>query len=52
VAIPKASSTVRQRENLESLQLELSADEVAAITGLGRPDGRRKDQDPAVYEEF
>ena len=52
VAIPKASSRARQRENLESLQLELTADEVAAITALGRPDGRRNDQDPAVYEEF
>lgn len=52
VAIPKATSAERQRENLESLQLELTGAEVAAITALGRPDGRRKDQDPAVYEEF
>lgn len=52
VAIPKASSEVRQQENLESLQLDLTDDEIAAITALGRPDGRRKDQDPAVYEEF
>lgn len=52
VAIPKATSRARQFENLESLQLDLTADEVSAITALGRPDGRRKDQDPAVYEEF
>lgn len=52
VAIPKASSRERQRENLESLQLELSAEEVAAITALGRPDGRLKGQDPAECEEF
>ncbi|HAF72124.1 MAG TPA: 2,5-diketo-D-gluconic acid reductase [Corynebacterium variabile] len=52
VAIPKASSQARQQENLESLQLDLTDAEIAAITALGRPDGRRKDQDPAVYEEF
>ncbi|WP_052317295.1 aldo/keto reductase [Corynebacterium terpenotabidum] len=52
VAIPKASSRARQQENLESLQLELSAGEVDAITALGRIDGRMKGQDPAVYEEF
>lgn len=52
VAIPKASSLARQQENLGSVRLELTADEVAAITALGRPDGRLKDQDPAVYEEF
>jgi hypothetical protein len=34
------------------VELELTAQEIAAITALGRPDGRRKDQDPAVYEEF
>ncbi|AWT25272.1 2,5-diketo-D-gluconic acid reductase B [Corynebacterium provencense] len=52
VAIPKASSRARQQENLESLQLELTDAEIAAITALGRPDGRLNDQDPAVYEEF
>lgn len=52
VAIPKATSRARQQENLESVQLELTADEIAAISALGRPDGRLKDQDPAVYEEF
>lgn len=52
VAIPKASSRSRQQENLESLQLELDPGEVAAITALGRPDGRLKNQDPATYEEF
>ncbi|MEL4154597.1 aldo/keto reductase [Corynebacterium bovis] len=52
VAIPKASSRERQRENLGSLDVELTADEIAAVTALGRPDGRLKGQDPAVYEEF
>ncbi|WP_420098789.1 aldo/keto reductase [Corynebacterium sp.] len=52
LAIPKAATRARQRENLESLTLELTADEITAITALGNPDGRLKGQDPATYEEF
>ena len=52
VPVPKAASEARQRENLAALELRLTADEVATITALGRPDGRLKGQDPAVYEEF
>ena len=52
LAIPQASSADRQRENLDSLDISLSDEEIEAITALGRPDGRRKNQDPAVYEEF
>lgn len=51
-AIPKAAHRDRQRENLASLSVTLSDEEVAAITALGRPDGRLKGQDPAIYEEF
>jgi diketogulonate reductase-like aldo/keto reductase len=50
--IPKSATPSRQRANLHAVELELTAQEIAAITALGRPDGRRKDQDPAVYEEF
>ena len=42
----------RQRENLAIFDFELTGDEMASITGLGRPDGRIRGQDPAVYEEF
>ncbi|MBD5786470.1 aldo/keto reductase [Cellulosimicrobium terreum] len=52
VPIPKASSPERQRENLDVFSFELSDAEMAAITGLGRPDGRTNDQDPAIYEEL
>lgn len=52
LAIPKAASENRQRENLDSFNVTLSDAEIEAITALGRPDGRRKNQDPAVYEEF
>lgn len=50
--IPKSSSPERQRSNLAAQELVLTAEEVAAISALGRPDGRQKNQDPAVYEEF
>jgi diketogulonate reductase-like aldo/keto reductase len=52
LAIPKAAGRRRQQENLESLTVELTDDEVTAITALGTPDGRLKGQDPATYEEF
>src|SRR5690606_32718332 len=52
VPLPKAASAERQRENLGALDVALRDDEVAAITALGRPDGRLADQDPAVYQEF
>lgn len=52
IPLPKASGPKRQRENLEIFDFSLSEDEVAAITALGRPDGRGEGQDPAVYQEF
>lgn len=52
VPLPKAASAERQRENLGALDVALRDDEVAAITALGRPDGRLADQDPAAYQEF
>lgn len=50
--IPKSSSSERQAENLFVFDFELSAHEIATITGLGRADGRGKSQDPTVYQEF
>ncbi|ASO21166.1 diketogulonate reductase-like aldo/keto reductase [Actinoalloteichus hoggarensis] len=52
IPLPKAASPHRQRENLELDGIGLTEDEVRTITGLGRPDGRAADQDPAVYQEF
>jgi diketogulonate reductase-like aldo/keto reductase len=49
---PKSADPGRQRENLEIFDFELTDGEMASITGLGRPDGRIRGQDPAVYEEF
>ncbi len=50
--IPKASSDAHQIENLSLFDFSLTQDEMAAIDALSRPDGRTKNQDPDVYEEF
>ncbi len=50
--LPKSADAKRQAENLAAAEVVLTADEIAAISSLSRADGRRKDQDPAVYEEF
>lgn len=52
VPLPKSQDPGRQRENLAAAGVQLSADQVSAISALGRADGRLKGQDPAVYEEF
>lgn len=52
VPLPKAASPARQLENLSVLDFELDAGQVAAITALGRPDGRLTGADPALHEEF
>lgn len=52
VPLPKSQHAARQLENLAAAGIALTEQEVDAITALGRPDGRLKGQDPAVYEEF
>jgi diketogulonate reductase-like aldo/keto reductase len=52
IPLPKAASPERQRENLDLFSFELTDDEIADITALGRPDGRTFDQDPATYEQL
>lgn len=51
VAIPKASSLAHQRANLAAASIILDDAEVAAITALGRADGRLFDADPRSHEE-
>jgi 2,5-diketo-D-gluconate reductase A len=50
--LPKSATPDRQRSNLDVDGFELTADEVAAITALGRPDGRLFGGDPEVHEEM
>jgi len=52
VPLPKSARPERQAENLNIFGFELSADEVAAISALGREDGRLFGGDPNVHEEM
>jgi len=52
VPLPKSATPERQRANLDVFGFGLSEDEMAAITGLGRPDGRLFGGDPDVHEEM
>ena len=52
VPIPKSGDRARQRENLDVFGFELTDDEMAAITALGRADGRLFDGDPRTHEEM
>jgi 2,5-diketo-D-gluconate reductase A len=50
--IPKSANPERQRQNLEIFDFELTDDEVAAISSLGRYDGRLFGGDPDTHEEM
>ncbi|MBO1756211.1 aldo/keto reductase [Allobranchiibius sp. CTAmp26] len=50
--IPKSATPKRQRANLDVFGFELSDAEMAAITALGRPDGRLFGGDPETHEEM
>ena len=52
VPIPKSADPGRQRENLDLGGFALTDAEVAAITALGRPDGRLFGGDPTTHEEM
>ncbi len=52
LAIPKSADPERQRQNLDVFGFELTADQVAAITGLGEDDGRLFGGDPDTHEEM
>jgi diketogulonate reductase-like aldo/keto reductase len=51
IPIPKSSGAERRRQNIDVFGFELSDAETAAITALGRPDGRLFDGDPNTHEE-
>jgi diketogulonate reductase-like aldo/keto reductase len=52
IPIPKSADPARQRQNLDVFGFELSDGEMAAITALGRPDGRLFGGDPDSHEEM
>ena len=52
VPIPKSATPSRQQDNLDLDGFELTDDEMSAITGLGRADGRWFGGDPETHEEL
>ena len=52
IPIPKSAHPDRQRQNLDVFGFALTDEEVAAITGLGRADGRLFGGDPETHEEM
>lgn len=50
--LPKSQNPKRQAENFDIFGFELQPDEVSAISGLEREDGRRFGGDPDTYEEL
>lgn len=50
--IPRSTSPERQLENKSIFDFTLTDDEMNQINALSRSDGRIRNQDPAVYEEF
>jgi diketogulonate reductase-like aldo/keto reductase len=51
IPIPKSATPERQRQNLDVFGFALTDEEMAAITALGRPDGRLFGGDPDSHEE-
>lgn len=52
ISIPKSASPKRQLENISIFDFNLNDEEMNIINSLSRDDGRNKNQNPAVYEEF
>lgn len=52
VPIPKSGNAKRQIENISVSDFALDQEDMETINNLTKEDGRRKDQDPAYYEEF
>jgi diketogulonate reductase-like aldo/keto reductase len=51
VPIPKSADPVRQAQNLDLFGFELTEEQLAAVTALGRPAGRLFGADPDHHEE-
>lgn len=52
IPLPRSSSELHQKENLDVFNFELTDDEMATLNALTKPDGRIDNQDPREYEEF
>ncbi|OIM52272.1 2,5-diketo-D-gluconic acid reductase [Oenococcus oeni] len=52
IPLPKASSLIHQRSNIDIFDFSLTSSEIEQINALNRSDGRVDGQDPNTYEEF
>ena len=52
VPLPKSANPGHQAQNLDVFDFELTDAQMAALTGMARPDGRALDIDPSDHEEF
>lgn len=52
IPLPRSSSDMHQKENLDVFNFELTEGEMKTLNALTKPDGRIDNQDPREYEEY
>ncbi|TCI31093.1 aldo/keto reductase [Exiguobacterium sp. SL-10] len=52
IPLPRSSSELHQKENLDVFNFELTEDEMETLSALTKLDGRIDNQDPREYEEY
>ncbi|MDL5376846.1 aldo/keto reductase [Exiguobacterium mexicanum] len=52
IPLPRSSSELHQKENLDIFNFELTEDEMETLNALTKQDGRIDNQDPREYEEY
>ncbi|KDN59690.1 aldo/keto reductase [Exiguobacterium sp. AB2] len=52
IPLPRSSSEMHQKENLDVFNFELTEGEMKTLNALTKPDGRIDNQDPREYEEY
>ena len=52
IPLPRSSSELHQKENLDVFNFELTEEEMETLNALTKPDGRIDNQDPSEYEEY
>jgi diketogulonate reductase-like aldo/keto reductase len=52
IPLPRSSSELHQKENLDVFNFELTEDEMETLNALTKPNGRIDNQDPREYEEY
>lgn len=52
IPLPRSSSELHQKENLDVFNFKLTENEMETLNALTKPDGRIDNQDPREYEEY